>query len=84
MPFVDLESCLAVKDLWKDSHDGTIELDPRKYFHRFALNTSLTLNYGIRIDGGIDQEMLREGKLEPLPVFLCDTDKSLQLSTSSV
>ena len=63
MPIVDLESCLAIKDLVKDSEGGTIDLDPRKYFHRFALNTSLTLNYGIRIDGSIDQELLREGKL---------------------
>lgn len=62
MPFIDLESCLAIKDMYKDSMDGVIDLDPRKYFHRFALNTSLTLNYGIRIDGGIDQELLREGK----------------------
>ena len=62
MPIVDLESCLAVKDLVKDSEDGTVDLDPRKYFHRFALNTSLTLNYGIRIDGSIDQELLREGQ----------------------
>ncbi|KAK7890544.1 hypothetical protein LTR67_007752 [Exophiala xenobiotica] len=60
MPFIDLESCVAIKDMYKDCMDGTIDLDPRKYFHRFALNTSLTLNYGIRIDGGIDQELLRE------------------------
>ena len=65
MPIVDLESCLAIKDLVKDSQDGTVDLDPRKYFHRFALNTSLTLNYGIRIDGSINQELLREG--EPFP-----------------
>ena len=61
MPIIDLESCLAIKDLVKDSQGGTVDLDPRKYFHRFALNTSLTLNYGIRIDGSIDQELLREG-----------------------
>jgi phenylacetate 2-hydroxylase len=61
MPFIDLEATVAIKDLYKDSKGGELELDPRKYFHRFALNTSLTLNYGIRIDGGIDQELLREG-----------------------
>lgn len=65
MPIIDLESCLAIKDLLKDSKDGTLDLDPRKHFHRFALNTSLTLNYGIRIDGGIDEELLREGKQVP-------------------
>ena len=62
MPIVDLESCLAIKDLMKDSNYGTVDVDPRKYFHRFALNTSLTLNYGIRIDGGIDETLLREGR----------------------
>ena len=62
MPIIDLESCLAIKDLMKDSNYGTVDVDPRKYFHRFALNTSLTLNYGIRIDGGIDETLLREGK----------------------
>lgn len=62
MPFIDLEATVAIKDLYHDSKQGTLELDPRKYFHRFALNTSLTLNYGIRIDGGIDQELLREGE----------------------
>ena len=62
MPFIDLESSIAIRDLYKDSKGGELELDPRKYFHRFALNTSLTLNYGIRIDGGIDQELLREGE----------------------
>lgn len=61
MPIIDLESCLAIKDIVKDSENGTVDLDPRKYFHRFALNTSLTLNYGIRIDGSIDAELLREG-----------------------
>lgn len=60
MPHVDLESNVAIKDIYQDSKNGTVELDPRKYFHRFALNTSLTLNYGIRIDGGIDEELLRE------------------------
>lgn len=60
MPIIDLESCLAVKDMVNDTKGGTVDLDPRKYFHRFALNTSLTLNYGIRIDGSIDEELLRE------------------------
>lgn len=62
MPHVDLESNFAIKDMYKDCKDGTLDVDPRKYFHRFALNTSLTLNYGIRIDGGIDEKLLREGE----------------------
>ncbi|KAK5074269.1 hypothetical protein LTR64_006587 [Lithohypha guttulata] len=60
MPHVDLESTFAIKDMYGDCKMGTVDLDPRKYFHRFALNTSLTLNYGIRIDGGIDEKLLRE------------------------
>lgn len=63
MPIIDLESNFAIKDMYKDSKEGTVDIDPRKYFHRFALNTSLTLNYGIRIDGGIDETLLREGKI---------------------
>lgn len=62
MPHVDLESTVAIKSMYKDCQGGTIDLDPRKYFHKFALNTSLNLNYGIRIDGGIDDQLLREGE----------------------
>lgn len=63
MPFIDMESTVAMKGMWVDSKNGSVELDPRKYFHKFALNTSLNLNYGIRIDGGIDDKLLREGKI---------------------
>lgn len=69
MPFIDLESCLAIRDMYKDSQNGTVDIDPRKYFHRFALNTSLTLNYGIRIDGGIDEKLLREGEFSMQAFF---------------
>lgn len=34
--------------------------DPNPYFQRYALNTSLTLNYGIRLSGTVDNEMLKE------------------------
>ncbi|KAL9607969.1 MAG: hypothetical protein Q9167_007166 [Letrouitia subvulpina] len=65
MPILDLESCVAIRDLYQDSiaggEDGQhVDLDPRRYFNRFALNTTLTLNYGIRIDGGIDEELVQE------------------------
>ena len=60
MPTIDLESNVCIRDIAKDSKDGSVDLDPRRYFHRFALNTSLTLNYGIRIDGSIDDSLLRE------------------------
>lgn len=60
MPIIDLESNASIKELLQDSKDGTVDIDPNPYFQRFALNTSLTLNYGIRIDGSIDDELLKE------------------------
>jgi phenylacetate 2-hydroxylase len=60
MPIIDLESNVSIKELLTDSGNGTIDIDPNPYFQRFALNTSLTLNYGIRIDGKIDNELLKE------------------------
>jgi phenylacetate 2-hydroxylase len=60
MPIIDLESNASIKELLTDSGNGITDIDPNPYFQRFALNTSLTLNYGIRIDGKIDNELLRE------------------------
>ncbi|KAI1842810.1 hypothetical protein JX265_002653 [Neoarthrinium moseri] len=60
MPILDLESAVSIKELLEDSKKGTKDLDPSLYFARFALNTSLTLNYGFRIDGNIDSELLKE------------------------
>lgn len=60
MPIVDLESTVSIKEMLKDSKNGQLDVDPNRYFQRFALNTSLTLNYGIRIGGTIDDELLRE------------------------
>lgn len=60
MPILDLESTVSIKELLEDSKNGTCDIDPTPYFARFALNTSLTLNYGFRIDGNIDSALLRE------------------------
>lgn len=60
MPIIDLESTASIKELLNDSKGGTRDINPIPYFQRFALNTSLTLNYGIRIEGNIEDEMLRE------------------------
>ncbi|KAL1988301.1 hypothetical protein VTN96DRAFT_276 [Rasamsonia emersonii] len=60
MPIIDLESNASIKEILRDSRDGTVDIDPNPYFQKFALNTSLTLNYGIRIEGNIDDKMLRE------------------------
>jgi phenylacetate 2-hydroxylase len=60
MPIVDLESNVSIKELLEDSEYGTKDVDPRAYFQRYALNTSLTLNYGYRIAGNVEDEMLKE------------------------
>lgn len=60
MPLIDLESNVSIKELLADSKGGQIDLDPRAYWQRYALNTSLTLNYGYRIDGDKDDALLKE------------------------
>jgi phenylacetate 2-hydroxylase len=60
MPLIDLESNVSIKELLHDSKGGEIELDPRAYWQRYALNTSLTLCYGYRIDGNKDDALLKE------------------------
>ncbi|KAJ9668555.1 hypothetical protein H2201_001197 [Coniosporium apollinis] len=60
MPIIDLESTVSIKEMLEDSKGGEVDIDPNWYWARFALNTSLTLNYGIRIDGSIEDELLKE------------------------
>lgn len=60
MPIIDLEATVSIGELLRDSKDGTVDVNPTKYFQRFALNTSLTLNYGFRITGNVTDELLRE------------------------
>ncbi|KAF4508840.1 hypothetical protein G6O67_005172 [Ophiocordyceps sinensis] len=60
MPILDLESTVSIKELLQDCRGGAQDVDPSPYMQRFALNTSLTLNYGFRIDGGVDSELLAE------------------------
>jgi phenylacetate 2-hydroxylase len=60
MPLIDLESTVSIQELLHDSKGGEIDLDPRAYWQRYALNTSLTLNYGYRIDGNKDAPLLKE------------------------
>jgi phenylacetate 2-hydroxylase len=55
----DLESYCIVRDLHRDSRGGALEISIRPYIQRYALNTTLTLCYGIRMDNVYD-EMLRE------------------------
>jgi len=68
MPIIDLESNVSIKELLDDSGNGKKDIDPIAYFQRFALNTSLTLNYGSRIDGKVDDELLKE---------ICDVERAI-------
>ncbi len=60
MPLIDLESNVSIKELLADSKNGEVDIDPISYFQRYALNTSLTLNYGIRLHEAVDNELLKE------------------------
>ena len=57
MPIIDHESSLSIKEFVRDSKCGEVDIDPNSYFQRFALNISLTLNYGQRVD---DPDLLKE------------------------
>ncbi|KAI1469652.1 putative cytochrome P450 [Daldinia caldariorum] len=58
-PMFDLESYCIIRDLCKDSRNGETEISVRPYVQRYALNTTLTLCYGIRMDAVYD-DLLRE------------------------
>ncbi|KAI7159753.1 Phenylacetate [Hortaea werneckii] len=60
MPILDYESTKSIKEMLLDSKYGEIDLDPNAYFTRFALSVSLTLNYGVKIEGNVNDEMLKE------------------------
>lgn len=60
MPIIDLESMTSIKEMLQDSGDGQVDLNPIAYFQRYALNTSLTLNYGFRISGNVNDALLKE------------------------
>ena len=58
-PMFDLESYCIVRDLQRNSKGGDVEISIRPYIQRYALNTTLTLCYGIRMDAVYDT-LLRE------------------------
>ncbi|KAG0155528.1 hypothetical protein PDIDSM_2699 [Penicillium digitatum] len=60
MPIIDVESNSSIKELYRDSQNGKRDVNPTAYFQRYALNTSLTLNYGFRIEGNVDDTLLHE------------------------
>ncbi|KAF2632035.1 cytochrome P450 [Macroventuria anomochaeta] len=55
----DLESYCIVSDLHCDTESGALEASFRPYIQRYALNTTLTLCYGIRMDEAY-VDLLRE------------------------
>ncbi|KAF2157417.1 putative P450 monooxygenase [Myriangium duriaei CBS 260.36] len=60
MPFIDYEATRSIKEMLQNSKDGKEDIDPNPYFQRYALSTSLTLNYGLKIEGNVDDSMLKE------------------------
>lgn len=59
LPLVDLEITRAFSELLGNVQDGS-ELDPNGYFQRLSLNISLTLAFGMRIQGNVKDELLWE------------------------
>jgi phenylacetate 2-hydroxylase len=62
LPMFDLETFCVIRDYRKkamSSDAKDFEFNPRPFLQRFALNTTLTLCYGIRMDDAYD-ELLRE------------------------
>ncbi|RFU27190.1 hypothetical protein B7463_g9141, partial [Scytalidium lignicola] len=59
LPFIDLESTTSINELFQNAKH-TNDIDPNGYFQRFSLNISLTLNYGLRIQGTVRDHTLNE------------------------
>ncbi|KAJ9641275.1 hypothetical protein H2204_002953 [Knufia peltigerae] len=59
LPFIDLECTTSINELFQNGKKS-YDIDPNGYFQRFSLNISLTLNYGIRIQGTVHDQMLNE------------------------
>jgi phenylacetate 2-hydroxylase len=59
MPIIDFESYSALNEILKECEDGKVDINITPHLQRFALNTSLTLNYGTRISSSSDK-LLKE------------------------
>ena len=59
MTIIDVESYTAIDDILKEGQDGQVDLSVFPHLQRFALNTSLMLNYGLRFTSSYD-ELLKE------------------------
>jgi phenylacetate 2-hydroxylase len=59
MPIIDAESYSAINEILTECDDGRVDINIVPHLQRFALNTSLTLNYGTRISSSSDK-LLKE------------------------
>ncbi|GME26757.1 hypothetical protein GTA08_BOTSDO13842 [Neofusicoccum parvum] len=59
LPFIDLEATSSINELFQTIKSGN-EVDPNGYFQRFSINISLTLTFGIRLEGTIQNDTLKE------------------------
>lgn len=59
IPMFDYEGYCLLRDIYRDSNRFADEISVRPYIQRLALNTTLTLCYGIRMDNVYDS-LLRE------------------------
>ena len=59
LPFIDLELTTSLSELLANVQDGK-DIDPNGYFQRLSLNISLTLAFGLRIEGIIHDQTLWE------------------------
>lgn len=60
LPLIDLEITRAFAELFENvGHSGS-DLDPNGYFQRLSLNISLTLSFGLKIEGTVKDELLWE------------------------
>ena len=59
LPFIDLEINRTIAEFLDNTGDGS-EIDPQGYFQRFSLNISLTIGFGLRLQGTVKDELLWE------------------------
>lgn len=59
VPIMDRETLSLVEDIYRDSKKGTQSINPYPYLQRFALNISLVVNYGSRLEN-VGDAMLKE------------------------
>lgn len=59
VPIIDMETLSLVEDIYNASKQGTVAINPFAYLQRLALNVSLVVNYGTRLDS-VGDGLLKE------------------------